>query len=84
MQVLEGQDDLDCEKDGYIVGKPALSSKQCEKLTTASIVQEHEDVGRRLESALQVDNEWVVDPREDALLTFDVIDLLETNYFTLF
>jgi hypothetical protein len=41
-------------------------------------------MGRRLESSLQVDDVGVIDSLQDTLLTLYVLDLLQTNYLTLF
>ena len=76
VQILEGEDDLDGEEKSYVVGESALATEQCEQLTTAGVVKQHEDVSRRLESALQVDDERVVDALEDRFLRLHMLDLL--------
>ena len=79
MEVLEGEDDLDREEECDVVGEAAFPSKEREELTTAGIVEQHEHVRRRLERALQVDDERMIDALQNSLLRFDVVDLLEAD-----
>ena len=79
MKVLESEDDLDREEESDVVGKAAFPSEEGEELSSAGVVEQHEDVRWRLECALQVDNVRMVDPFKNTLLALDVLDLFESN-----
>ena len=82
MEVLERQNDLNCEKKCNIVCKSTLSSKEREQFSTTSIVKKHENVGWRLKCAFKVYNEGVINPLEDWFLTLNMFYLFQSNYFT--
>lgn len=84
VEVLEGEEDLAREEKGHVVGETTFASQQSEKFATAGVVKQHVDVRWRLEVPLQVHDEWMVDDREDFLLTLDVVDLFQFNDRALF
>ena len=77
VKVLESKENFASEEQSNVICKPSFSPQQREQLATACIVQKHVDVGRCLEVALQINDEWMVNDGKDFLLTFDVINLLE-------
>ena len=79
VEVLECEHDLGREEEGDVVGEAAFPPQESEELPAAGVIEEHEHVGGRLEGALEVHDEGVVDRLEDLLLRLHVLYLLQPD-----
>ena len=79
VEILESKENFAGKEQSNVIRESSFSPQQGEQLTTACVVQKHVDMGRCLEVAFQINNEWMVNDGENFFLTLDVVYLLEFN-----
>ena len=83
MQILQCQHDLRRIEARRVVGEAAHLPQLTEQLPSDDVLHEHVQVALVLEVSEQVNDERMADARQDGLLGFDVLDLLQSNDLTL-